>query len=177
MIAEIGINHDGDIDKARRLIQQSRDAGCNGIKFQYRNIKTAYTSSANEIGDEIILTQIKRTYLDAGKILELRDFARSIGIDAGISFFTTEDLKDFNDLTSDFDFYKIPSAELLNLDLIRNLLETGKHVYISVGMHKESEIEYVFNAINNYMNWTPMHCISNYPVADHNTSLGYKVLV
>ena len=173
MIAEIGINHDGDIDKARRLIQQSRDAGCNGIKFQYRNIKTAYTSSANEIGDEIILTQIKRTYLDAGKILELRDFARSIGIDAGISFFTTEDLKDFNDLTSDFDFYKIPSAELLNLDLIRNLLETGKHVYISVGMHKESEIEYVFNAINNYMNWTPMHCISNYPVADHNTSLGY----
>jgi hypothetical protein len=80
VIAEIGINHDGDMDKARRLIQQSRDAGCKGIKFQYRNIKTAYTSGANEIGDEIILTQINRTFLDAGKILELRNFAKSIGI-------------------------------------------------------------------------------------------------
>ena len=173
MIAEIGINHDGDMDKARRLIQQSRDAGCGGIKFQYRNLKTAYASNANEIGDEIILTQIKRTYLDAGKILELRDFARSIGVEAGISFFTSEDLKDFTDIKTDFDFFKIPSVELLNLELIRNLLETGKHVYISVGMHNESEIEYTFNAIDNYKNWTPFHCISNYPLADHNTSLGY----
>ncbi len=173
MIAEIGINHDGDMNKARRLIQQSRDAGCRGIKFQYRNLKTTYASSANEIGDEIILTQIKRTYLDAEKILELRDFARSIGVEAGISFFTIEDLKDFKDLRKDFDFFKIPSAELLNLELIIDLLETGKHVYISVGMHKESEIEYAFNAIKNYKNWTPLHCISNYPVADHNTSLGY----
>ncbi len=173
MIAEIGINHDGDMDKARRLIQQSRDAGCKGIKFQYRNIKTAYASGANEIGDEIILTQIKRTYLDASEILELRDFARSIGIDAGISFFTTEDLRDFDNLSTDFDFFKIPSAELLNLKLIKILLDTKKHVYISVGMHNESEIEYVFNEINAYENWTPLHCISNYPVADHNTSLGY----
>ena len=138
VIAEIGINHDGDMNKARRLIQQSHDAGCRGIKFQYRNLKTTYASSANEIGDEIILTQIKRTYLDAEKILELRDFARSIGVEAGISFFTTEDLKDFKDLRKDFDFFKIPSAELLNQELIINLLETGKHVFISVGMHKDS---------------------------------------
>lgn len=173
MIAEIGINHDGDMDKAKRLIQQARNAGCKGIKFQYRNLKTAYASNANEIGDEIILTQIKRTYLDARKILELRDFARAIGVEAGISFFTTEDLKDFVHLKTDFDFFKIPSAELLNLELIRDLLQTGKQVYISVGMHNESEIEYTFNAINDYENWTPLHCISNYPVADHNTSLGY----
>jgi N-acetylneuraminate synthase len=173
VIAEIGINHDGDMDKAQRLIQQSRDAGCKGIKFQYRNLKTAYASKANEIGDEIILTQIKRTYLDARQILELRDFARSIDIEAGISFFTTDDLKDFQELATDFDFFKIPSAELLNLELITQLLETKKHVYISVGMHDEEEIDYVFNTITKYDNWTPLHCISNYPVADHNTSLGY----
>jgi N-acetylneuraminate synthase len=159
--------------KAKRLIQQSRDAGCKGIKFQYRNLKTAYAANANEIGDEIIFTQIKRTYLDAQQILLLRDFARSIGIEAGISFFTTEDLSDFSDLERDFDFYKIPSAELLNIPLITELLKTGKHVYLSVGMHAETEIEYVFKAITQYQNWTPLHCISNYPVADHNTSLGY----
>jgi sialic acid synthase SpsE/sugar phosphate isomerase/epimerase len=173
VIAEIGINHDGDMDKARRLIQQSRDAGCDGIKFQYRNLSTAYTGNANEIGDEIILTQIKRTYLDSAQILELRDFARSIGIKAGISFFTIEDLNDFQDLRTDFDFFKIPSAELLNIELINKLIATGNHVYISVGMHNEAEIESIFNSIKMYANWTPLHCISNYPVADHNTSLGY----
>lgn len=159
--------------KAKRLIQQSRDAGCNGIKFQYRNLKTVYAKNANEIGDEIISTQIKRTHLDAQKILLLRDFARSIGIEAGISFFTTEDLRDFSSLERDFDFFKIPSAELLNIPLITELLKTGKHVYISVGMHSEQDIEHVFNTITQYPNWTPLHCISNYPVADHNTSLGY----
>lgn len=173
MIAEIGINHDGEMDKARRLIQQSRDAGCKGIKFQYRNLKTAYAANAKEIGDEIILTQIKRTYLDAQQILELRNFARSIGIEAGISFFTTDDLIDFPSLSMDFDFFKIPSAELMNLELITKLLGTEKHVYISVGMHNEEEVKYAFNSIKQYKNWTPLHCISNYPVADHNSSLGY----
>jgi sialic acid synthase SpsE/sugar phosphate isomerase/epimerase len=173
VIAEIGINHDGEMDKAQRLIQMSKDAGCQAIKFQYRNIKTAYAENANEIGDEIILTQIKRTYLEASQILELRDFSRSIGVQAGISFFTTEDLDDFPNLNSDFDFYKIPSAELLNIELIETLIQTNKHVYISVGMHDEAEIEYVFSRIQEHSNWTPLHCVSNYPVADHNASLGY----
>ena len=88
VIAEIGINHDGDINKAQRLIQSAKNAGCDGIKFQYRNIKNAYTANPKEIGDEIVLTQIKRTYLNASQILKLRDFARSIGVKAGISFFT-----------------------------------------------------------------------------------------
>jgi sialic acid synthase SpsE/sugar phosphate isomerase/epimerase len=173
VIAEIGINHDGDMDKARRLILQSRDAGCSGVKFQYRNLTRAYAANSNEIGDEIILAQIKRTYLDAKKILKLRDYARELGIKAGISFFTKEDLWDFRDLEADFDFYKVPSAELLNLDLIKALIQTGKHVYISVGMHNEAEIESIFNPILSFVNWTPLHCISNYPVVDHNTSLGY----
>ena len=134
VIAEIGINHDGDINKAKRLIQISKDAGCVGIKFQYRNIKNAYAMSTKEIGDEIVLAQIKRTYLNAAQILELRDFARAKGMQAGISFFTAADLIDFKSLEKAFDFYKIPSAELLNKDLLYKVLETKKNVLISVGM-------------------------------------------
>jgi N-acetylneuraminate synthase len=63
VIAEIGINHDGDVDKAKRLILAASKSGCSGIKFQYRNISRAYAENANEIGDEIILTQIKRTHI------------------------------------------------------------------------------------------------------------------
>lgn len=173
VLAEIGINHDGDMSKARRLIEAAKYAGCEGIKFQYRNVNRAYSYSANEIGDEIILTQIRRTYLDSNQILDLKNFAQSIGIRAGISFFTVEDLSDFSNLAGNFDFFKIPSAEMMNTELIHALLDTGKMVYISVGMHQESQIESIFSKLSNYRNWIPMHCISNYPVADHNASLGY----
>jgi sialic acid synthase SpsE/sugar phosphate isomerase/epimerase len=173
VIAEIGINHDGDVNKAQRLIQSSKDAGCAGIKFQYRNIKNAYAENPKEIGDEIVLTQVERTYLNAAQILRLRDFAHSIGLKAGISFFTVEDLRDFESLDSAFDFYKIPSAELMNKNLISKLLETNKDVLISVGMHTEAEIELAFNSISKYSNWIPMHCVSNYPLADHNATIGY----
>ena len=173
VLAEIGINHDGDLNKARRLIQGARDSGCTGIKFQYRNFARTYANNANQIGDEIISAQIQRTYIPAAGILELNDFAKSLDLQTGISFFTEEDLNDFNIQDSTFDFFKIPSAELSNINLIVSLLQTGKLVYISVGMHRESEIESIFSKILNYPNWIPMHCISNYPVADHNVFLGY----
>lgn len=173
VIAEIGINHDGDFEKAKRLILSASKAGCSGIKFQYRNLSRAYAENANEIGDEIILTQIKRTELSSEQLTQLRDYARSLGILAGISFFTVEDIGDFENPILDFDFYKIPSAELMNLSLIETLLKTNKQVYISVGMHTEAEIESIFNEISNAKNWIPMHCISNYPVAEHNSALGY----
>lgn len=173
VLAEIGINHDGDIAKAKRLIDEAQKSGCKGIKFQYRNLNRAYAKNANEIGDEIILTQIERTYLPANQILELKFYAQTLGIQAGISFFTTEDLSDFNNLGTDFDFFKIPSAEMLNFELILQLLETNKMVYISVGMHNEEEIESILSRIQSYPNWIPMQCVSNYPVADHNASLGY----
>ena len=163
IIAEIGINHDGDFEKAKRLIFAAAQAGCNGIKFQYRNVEHAYADAANEIGDEIILTQIKRANLSNVQILELRNYARSLGLLAGISFFTVEDINDFLFPHLDFDFYKIPSAEMMNLPLIKTLIETNKMVYISVGMHTEAEIEKVFNQIVQSTNWLPMHCVSNYP--------------
>jgi sugar phosphate isomerase/epimerase len=53
------------------------------------------------------------------------------------------------------------------------LLSTAKPVYLSVGMHTESEIESVFGQLADFNNWFPMHCVSNYPVVNHNSALGY----
>lgn len=173
VIAEIGINHDGDFSKAQLLIQQAAASGCQGIKFQYRNIKNAYAKASNEIGDEIIHTQITKTYLDPTQIRTLSEYARNLGLESGISFFTIEDTNDFPNYKEDFDFYKIPSAELMNLELIKILLDTGKKTYISTGMHSEEEIESIFSEIKSSPNWIPLHCVSNYPVSMHNATLGY----
>ena len=171
VIAEIGINHDGSYDKALMLIDGASESGCFGIKFQYRNLQNSYSRSNREIGDEILLSEITRSYLSPEAISSLADYARAKGLRVGISFFTTEDLKDFN--LQIFDFFKIPSVELTNLPLIFELLKLGKEVLISLGMHSEEEIEEVLEEIKAFDNWILLHCVSNYPVANHNVQLGY----
>lgn len=172
VIAEIGINHDGNECIAKTLIKDASKSGCFGIKFQYRNIERTYGTSANEIGDEILQKHISKSYLLPKTIVSLRNYASDLGLKVGISFFTTEDVKDFETQIDIFDFFKVPSVELMNDDLIDNLLLLNRMVYLSTGMHKEDEIIYALDRIASYTNWMPFHCISNYPLANHNTQLG-----
>lgn len=172
IIAEIGINHDGSNEIARKLIQASANSGVNAIKFQYRNLDNAYSSSNREIGDELLLKEIQRTYIQPAKILRLMRYAHKLGLEAGISFFDAVDMDDFGEHIEKFDFMKLPSAELSNAPLIRAMLNTSKHVYISTGCHNENEVEAALCVLPDE-GWTPMHCISNYPVAIQNGQLGY----
>lgn len=173
LIAEIGINHDGSFDKAKELIAASADSGADAIKFQYRNLKNTYASDmVKEIGDEILLQEIHKNYLSPDEILKLSTYAKERRLDVGISFFTETDIHDFQDTIAIFDFFKIPSAELTNKDLIDAILALKRHLYISTGCHTEVEIETAFNHLPKD-GWSPMHCISNYPVSMENARLGY----
>ena len=173
MIAEIGINHDGSFEKAQALVDVAAKSGCDAVKFQYRNLSRTYVASHSEIGDEILKAETGRAYLSPDELVTLSLLSRSLGLEAGISFFTKEDLGDFLSLSEDFDFFKIPSAELKNKPLIESLQTFEKHIYISVGAHSEQDIDSVFETLPEDDSWTPMHCVSNYPVALHNSSLGY----
>jgi len=170
--AEIGINHDGERDKAARLIAEAARAGVAGIKFQYRNLANAYSGQACEIGDEILIREINKNYLPPEILLELADYARSLKVEAGISFFETADMDDFGQALSSFQFLKLPSAELTNRELANAMLATGRHVFISTGGHTERQVEDALGRLKTD-NWTPFHCISNYPTALQNPRLGY----
>lgn len=169
IIAEIGINHNGQIDTARKLIESAVGAKCWGIKFQYRNIYRSHIFGANELGDEILSSEINRNYLKPSDILDLKDFGRSLGIKVGISFFILDDVWDFNEL--DFDFFKVPSAEMLNFELINFLISTDKYVLISTGMHDDNDLDILYAQISDIQNWTPLYCVSNYPTRAHNVRL------
>ena len=153
IIAEIGINHNGSIDEATRLIEASHKAGVDGVKFQYRNIKNIYSSS-NEIGDEMLLAELQRTDMKAEDIINLSRYAHSLSLEVGISFFCIEDMEDFKLDKGIFDFYKVPSAELSNERLIDAMLKTNRHVYISTGCHREDEVEKALNRLPDN-GWTP----------------------
>jgi sialic acid synthase SpsE/sugar phosphate isomerase/epimerase len=170
--AEIGINHDGEKDKAAHLIQEAARAGVAGIKFQYRNLANAYSGEAREIGDEILIREINKNFLPPETLLELADYARSLKIEVGISFFETADMADFGQALGSFQFFKLPSAELTNRELTDAMLATGRQVFISTGGHTERQVDDALGRLK-ADNWTPFHCISNYPSAMQNARLGY----
>jgi N-acetylneuraminate synthase len=172
VIAEIGINHKGSSKLARDLINAASDAGAWGVKFQYRRKEGFYTN-VTEIGDEMISAEMERAYLSPTAISVLRDYAANSGLRVGISFFSGLDCGDFGDELRKFDFYKVPSAELLNDDLINTLNALQKLVLVSTGGHGEKQI---FGQIAKYAQWQNvvfMHCVSNYPILLGNQQLGF----
>ena len=162
VIAELGINHESNEKVAKELIEKAHKSNCWAIKFQYRNLKRFY-GSTNEIGDELINDQLKNTHLSLSSIKSLTEFARKKGLKVGISFFT---LKDFDEITQnniEFDFFKIPSAEFSNTNLVTNVLKQKKMVIMSTGGHTLKDIK---SQIRKYSFQSPtvlMHCTSNYP--------------
>jgi N-acetylneuraminate synthase len=173
IIAELGINHDGDKQKARDLIDAAVSAGVGAVKFQYRNLENAYGSDKNkEIGDEIVSEQIIKCFLSVEEIFALVADAKKLGLLVGISFFDVKDVLDFGKEIEMFDFFKIPSSELTHSHLTETLLSFGKPVYISTGCHDETEISDIFNSLTKD-NWIAFHCVSNYPTSLENAKLGY----
>ncbi|WP_299483546.1 N-acetylneuraminate synthase family protein [uncultured Roseibium sp.] len=171
LIAEIGINHDGDLAKAKEMISAAARSGASAVKFQYRNLDRAYYGEPTEIGDEILIDEIRKTFLPPESLLELSSQAQALGLDAGISFFDHADADDFGASLEQFDFFKVPSAELTNAALVAFLGGLSKPLYLSTGAHAEPDIEAAFSALSEF-DWTPLHCISNYPTSLENARLG-----
>lgn len=171
VIAEIGINHEGSFNAAQKLVTAAHESGADAIKFQYRDLSNIYLNK-NEIGDEILFTEINRNFLTVEQILNLSKIAKDLGLLVGISFFHEQDIENFGSEIKIFDFFKIPSAEVSNNILINHLLNLDKYLLISTGTANENTITSAFTNINTNK-WMPLHCISNYPTASYNAKLGY----
>jgi len=163
IIAELGINHRGSAGIAEQLIDIAAEAGAWAAKFQYR-AKQGFYQATNEIGDEILKQEIDDSYMAPETVLELAGRIRARGMAVGISFFKFEDTADFGDNIREFDFFKVPSAELMNEDLILAMAGLGKPLILSTGGHGEEDIFRAIDATSSIPDVTYLHCISNYPV-------------
>jgi N-acetylneuraminate synthase len=171
LIAEIGINHDGDVGTAKKLIRAAASSGADAVKFQYRNVDRSH-HGREELGDEILFQEILRTGLDVDSYRSLLAYAKELGLLCGISFFTQQDILDFDETLAKFDFFKVPSAEMENYDLVIDLLDSEKPVLISTGMHSLDQVKRLVHQIKSRNNWILAHCVSNYPTNLKNASLG-----
>jgi len=144
IIAEIGINHNGDIDVAKKLIDVASIAGCDFVKFQKRNPESCVPE---EQKDKIKVTPWgKMTYLEYKNRIEfgkkeydqINDYCYKKGIKWFASIWDRESL-DF--MVQYTDITKIPSAHIVNVDLLKKARKKNNFLMVSTGMSTDLEIE------------------------------------
>ncbi|HZS54844.1 MAG TPA: N-acetylneuraminate synthase family protein [Bryobacteraceae bacterium] len=165
IIAEIGINHNGDIDLAKRLISVAVAAGCDAVKFQKRTVDVVYSSEELAKPRE---SPFGNTNGDLKRGLEFcRDeyedidaYCKAVQIDWFASCWDEQSV----DFISKFDVpcYKIASASLTDDGLLRHTRATGKPLILSTGMSTLEEIDHAVDVLGKD-NLVLLHACSTYP--------------
>lgn len=175
IIAEIGINHNGDINIAKKLIDGAVLAGCDAVKFQKRTISEVYSKEVLDTPRQSpwgTTTREQKEGLEFGKkeYDEIDKYCK----EKGITWFASAwDLKSQKFLKQyNCKYNKVASAMLLYRGLIEMIAEEGKYTFISTGMSSLEEIEAVVNIFRKMKcPFELMHCVSTYPMDDEDANL------
>lgn len=182
IIAEAGVNHNGDIGLAKKLIAAAAAAGADLVKFQTFSAKNLVSSSAPKAEYQKKTTDSSESQLEMIQKLELSREDHAVLIEEcsahGIGFFSTAfDFQSF-DLLMELgclEQVKIPSGELTNLPLLRYISRVGKPLMLSTGMANLGEIEAAIEAVE--AAGTPrhlitvLHCTTEYPTPMEDVNL------
>tara|TARA_A100001201_G_scaffold40182_1_gene41623 strand:+ start:1177 stop:1992 length:816 start_codon:yes stop_codon:yes gene_type:complete len=165
--AEIGINHNGDIDLAKKLIDASKRAGCDGVKFQKRTIDVVYDKEMLDSPRESPWGTTQRQQkegLEFGfdEYSEIDRYCKEIGIDWFCSAWDLESQRFIKQF--DLQYNKIASAMITHEELLEEVASESKQTFISTGM---SNLKIIDKAVqifeDNLCPYTLMHCVSTYP--------------
>ena len=174
-IAEIGINHNGDMKLTKELIDLAHDAGCQAVKFQKRDIDVVYTqeylaSARQSPWGTTQRHQKQGLEFDKKEYDEIDKYCKGKGILWSASAW------DINSQTFlrqyDLPFNKVASAMLTHVDLLEEIASEGKHTFISTGMSTFADIDMavkVFRKAN--CPFTLFHCVSTYPCKDEDCNI------
>lgn len=170
IIAEAGVNHNGDINIAYKMIDVARNAGVDVIKFQTANPELVISRYAQKAeyqkeatgNDESQLEMIKRLHFKFNEYFSIFDYCRKAGITFLSSPFDIDSIHFLNDLQ---EIWKIPSGEITNLPYLLEIAKTGKSVIMSTGMCEMDEIETAIGVLreNGTKEIKLLHCNTEYP--------------
>lgn len=175
IIAEIGINHNGDVEIAKQLIDVAKIAGADAVKFQKRTIDLVYTKEMLNSPRESpwgVTQRAQKEGLEFGlnEYKEIDVYCREKGIEWFASAWDIESQKFLR--SYDLKYYKIASAMVVYEDLLREVASEKKHTFISTGM---TEFEQIDRAVEIFKEadcpFELMHCVSTYPMADEDANL------
>lgn len=170
IIAEAGVNHNGDINIAKKLVDEAKRCGADIVKFQTFNpeklasrhaVMAAYQKKNLGV-EESQKEMLEKLTLRQEEYVALADYCREIGIEFLSTPFETESVRFLNDLQ---DIWKIPSGEITNYPYLVEIARTGKEVILSTGMSTLDEVDAALDVLktNGSDKITLLHCTTNYP--------------
>lgn len=177
-IAEAGINHNGDVEIAKRLVAAAAAAGADAVKFQTLTAETLMTESSGAsahleagAGREDVYSFVRRISLSREAHQEIWRACEAAGISFLSSVFSPESLALLESLG--VAAYKVASMDLDNLPLLREIARTGKPIILSTGMGTMSEVDRALAAIDaaNGTEVVLLHCTSQYPTSARDANL------
>lgn len=180
IIAEIGVNHNGSISLAKRLIDVALQAGADAVKFQTfvpEILSSALTPKTkyqikNDGADSSHLEMLSNLTLSEDEFKELYSYT----VANGLKFISTPydiDSAEFLNNTLDVDYFKIASADIVDIPLLEYVASTRKSIILSTGMATLGEIEKAFLILKPLVGsqLSLLHCVSNYPCSDQSLNL------
>ncbi len=171
IVAELSGNHNGDINRAKKIIELSKKSGANAVKLQtFKPDSITLASNRDEFkikqglwAGQTLYELYKKTCLPYEWHKELFAFAKNLDITLFSSPFSEQDIEFLESF--DVPAYKVASNELTHLPLVAEIIKTGKPIILSTGTASLDEIELTVNFLekNNCKKYILLHCISAYP--------------
>lgn len=183
IIAELGSNHNGDMELAKNLIRAAKEAGADCVKFQSWSKETIFSRKTYEdnyfIADDyrdrtdFTLESIVEAYsISEEELLQMKSFADSLGIDCTSTPFSKKEVDFLVDVMK-APFIKVASMDLNNYPFLDYIARKGKPIVISTGLSELFEIDRAIRTIENAGNnqIVILHCVSIYPPRDEQVNL------
>lgn len=174
IVAEIGINHNGDVEIAKRLIDVAADAGCDAVKFQKRTPEICVKKDQWDIpretpwGTMSYISYRRRTELGQSEYEEIDTYCKRKGVTWFASAWDVPSV----DFLSTFSppCYKVASASLTDDELLLKLRETGVPIILSTGMSTVEQIRHAIGILGKD-ELVVLHCTSSYPARNEELNL------
>lgn len=177
LVAEAGVNHEGNMDLAKRLVAEAREGGADAIKFQtYKaeTIASRYSPSYWDLSKEPTRSQFElfKKYDKFWKkeFEEIKKYCDDCGIEFLSTPFDLESARFLNEL---MDVFKISSSDITNRPFIEFICQFDKPIVLSTGASFLHEIEEAVGWVDAHGNpLALLHCVLNYPTADEDANMG-----
>lgn len=172
IIAEIGVNHEGSLEKAKELINLAKEGGADAAKFQTYKAETLaskHSPSYWDLSKESTTSQYElfKKYDSFGEkeYIELYEHCEKVGIDFLSTPFDDASIEFLNPMMK---LIKIASADLTNIPFLRKIAKCGKPIVLSTGASTLGEIDIAFRELRNAgaKQLSILHCVLNYPTPD-----------
>lgn len=177
IIAEIGNNHQGDVDLAKRLVDLAVDTGADAVKFQLRDMDALYRqkgskSAGEDLGVQYTLDLLSRFSFTVDQMYEVFDHVKQHDMDIMCTPWDAPSVQALVDYG--IQGMKIASADLTNHELLRDVASRGLPMLISTGMSREEEIRESVNLIRSMgASYALLQCQSTYPAPFKDVNLAY----